>query len=161
MYVARILTSLLSLFLAISGIPGRRESKPIVSGESGLSFSHLSILACLWIPVIDFSATTWGSFERGISVLTCLHTSGELPCWSCCLFLVSDTPPPPPPVDEPVFDESPPPPPPPEDYEEEEAAVVEYSDPYAEEDPPWAPRTYLEKGRFKGTRLGGVLLCKT
>ncbi|XP_048339636.1 abl interactor 2 isoform X11 [Sphaerodactylus townsendi] len=58
---------------------------------------------------------------------------------------ISDTPPPPPPADEPVFDESPPPPPPPEDYEEEEAAVVEYSDPYAEEDPPWAPRTYLEK----------------
>ncbi|XP_028834712.1 abl interactor 2b isoform X12 [Denticeps clupeoides] len=63
---------------------------------------------------------------------------------------VSDTPPPPPPVDEPVFEESAPPPPPPEDYEdnedeEEESAVVEYSDPYAEEDPPWAPRTYLEK----------------
>ncbi|XP_033620451.1 abl interactor 2 isoform X10 [Fukomys damarensis] len=58
---------------------------------------------------------------------------------------VSDTPPPPPPVEEPVFDESPPPPPPPEDCEEEEAAVVEYSDPYAEEDPPWAPRSYLEK----------------
>ncbi|XP_062972218.1 abl interactor 2 isoform X12 [Elgaria multicarinata webbii] len=58
---------------------------------------------------------------------------------------ISETPPPPPPADEPVFDESPPPPPPPEDYEEEEAAVVEYSDPYAEEDPPWAPRTYLEK----------------
>ncbi|XP_032715906.1 abl interactor 2 isoform X13 [Lontra canadensis] len=58
---------------------------------------------------------------------------------------ISDTPPPPPPVEEPVFDESPPPPPPPEDYEEEDAAVVEYSDPYAEEDPPWAPRSYLEK----------------
>ncbi|XP_057601786.1 abl interactor 2 isoform X5 [Hippopotamus amphibius kiboko] len=58
---------------------------------------------------------------------------------------VSDAPPPPPPAEEPVFDESPPPPPPPEDYEEEEAAVVEYSDPYAEEDPPWAPRSYLEK----------------
>ncbi|XP_033872768.1 abl interactor 2 isoform X23 [Acipenser ruthenus] len=57
----------------------------------------------------------------------------------------SDAPPPPPPADEPVFDESPPPPPPPEDYEEEESAVVEYSDPYAEEDPPWAPRTYQEK----------------
>ncbi|XP_037543035.1 abl interactor 2-like [Nematolebias whitei] len=28
---------------------------------------------------------------------------------------------------------------------EEESAVVEYSDPYAEEDPPWAPRSYLEK----------------
>ncbi|CAK6448163.1 unnamed protein product [Pipistrellus nathusii] len=58
---------------------------------------------------------------------------------------ISDTPPPPPPAEEPAFDESPPPPPPPEDYEEEEAAVVEYSDPYAEEDPPWAPRSYLEK----------------
>ncbi|XP_056286870.1 abl interactor 2-like isoform X9 [Pseudoliparis swirei] len=71
---------------------------------------------------------------------------------------VSDVPPPPPPADEPVFDEPTPPPPPPEDYEheeeeeeegeeddEEESAVVEYSDPYAEEDPPWAPQTYLEK----------------
>ncbi|XP_051798309.1 abl interactor 2b isoform X6 [Acanthochromis polyacanthus] len=63
---------------------------------------------------------------------------------------ISDVPPPPPPADEPVFEEpTPPPPPPPEDYEddedEEESAVVEYSDPYAEEDPPWAPRSYLEK----------------
>ncbi|XP_056286863.1 abl interactor 2-like isoform X2 [Pseudoliparis swirei] len=71
---------------------------------------------------------------------------------------ISDVPPPPPPADEPVFDEPTPPPPPPEDYEheeeeeeegeeddEEESAVVEYSDPYAEEDPPWAPQTYLEK----------------
>ncbi|CAK6977958.1 abl interactor 2-like isoform X10 [Scomber scombrus] len=62
---------------------------------------------------------------------------------------VSDVPPPPPPSDEPVFEEPTPPPPPPEDYEdeedEEESAVVEYSDPYAEEDPPWAPRSYLEK----------------
>ncbi|XP_028992189.1 abl interactor 2-like isoform X6 [Betta splendens] len=32
-----------------------------------------------------------------------------------------------------------------EDGHEEDSAVVEYSDPYAEEDPPWAPRTYLEK----------------
>ncbi|CAJ1087723.1 abl interactor 2-like isoform X2 [Xyrichtys novacula] len=62
---------------------------------------------------------------------------------------VSDVPPPPPPSEEPVFEEPTPPPPPPEDYEddedEEESAVVEYSDPYAEEDPPWAPRSYLEK----------------
>nr|XP_057908443.1 abl interactor 2-like isoform X13 [Doryrhamphus excisus] len=60
---------------------------------------------------------------------------------------VSDVPPPPP--DEPVFEEPTPPPPPPEDYDDdeddEESAVVEYSDPYAEEDPPWAPRTYMEK----------------
>lgn len=78
------------------------------------------------------------------------HLSHRLDCKLFCLSLVSETPPPPPPVDEPVFDESPPPPPPPEDYEEEEAAVVEYSDPYAEEDPPWAPRTYLEKGKVAG-----------
>lgn len=63
--------------------------------------------------------------------------------------VVSEVPPPPPPADEPVFEEPTPPPPPPEDYEdddEDESAVVEYSDPYAEEDPPWAPRNYLEKG---------------
>lgn len=63
--------------------------------------------------------------------------------------VVSEVPPPPPPADEPVFEEPTPPPPPPEDYEDEdedESAVVEYSDPYAEEDPPWAPRNYLEKG---------------
>ncbi|XP_014005486.1 abl interactor 2 isoform X9 [Salmo salar] len=64
---------------------------------------------------------------------------------------ISDVPPPPPPVEEAVFEEPTPPPPPPEDYEddeeeeEEESAVVEYNDPYAEEDPPWAPRTYMEK----------------
>ncbi|XP_017293601.1 abl interactor 2b isoform X5 [Kryptolebias marmoratus] len=62
---------------------------------------------------------------------------------------ISDVPPPPLPAEEPVFEEPTPPPPPPEDYEdeedEEESAVVEYTDPYAEEDPPWAPRSYLEK----------------
>ncbi|XP_058259000.1 abl interactor 2b isoform X9 [Hemibagrus wyckioides] len=64
---------------------------------------------------------------------------------------ISDAPPPPPPAEEPAFVDSTPPPPPPEDYEDEEgdedeeSAVVEYSDPYAEEDPPWAPRSYLEK----------------
>ncbi|XP_075443747.1 abl interactor 1 isoform X2 [Ascaphus truei] len=59
----------------------------------------------------------------------------------------SPTPPPPPPPDEiPMFDDSPPPPPPPPvDYEEEEAAVVQYSDPYADGDPTWAPKTYHEK----------------
>ncbi|XP_073702063.1 abl interactor 2a isoform X9 [Garra rufa] len=58
---------------------------------------------------------------------------------------ISDAPPPPPPSEEPVFEETQTPVPPPEDYEEEESSVVEYSDPYAEEDPPWAPQTYLEK----------------
>ncbi|XP_028847746.1 abl interactor 2a isoform X12 [Denticeps clupeoides] len=52
---------------------------------------------------------------------------------------VSDPPPPPPPVEEKL------PASPAEDCEEEDSAMVEYNDPYAEEDPPWAPRTYLEK----------------
>lgn len=34
-------------------------------------------------------------------------------------------------------------------HEEEDSAVVEYNDPYAEEDPPWAPRNYLEKGELQ------------
>ncbi|XP_015233556.1 PREDICTED: abl interactor 1-like isoform X4 [Cyprinodon variegatus] len=55
-------------------------------------------------------------------------------------------PPPPPPEDIGVFEEpAPPPPPPPVDYEEEDAAVVHYSDPYADGDPNWAPKVYLEK----------------
>ncbi|XP_072234265.1 abl interactor 1a isoform X10 [Leuresthes tenuis] len=64
---------------------------------------------------------------------------------------VADTPtppPPPPPSEMPMFDDSPPPPPPPPvDYEEEEedAAVVHYNDPYADADPQWAPKNYIEK----------------
>ncbi|KAJ8396814.1 hypothetical protein AAFF_G00014130 [Aldrovandia affinis] len=62
---------------------------------------------------------------------------------------IADTPTPPsppPPDDVPMLDDSPPPPPPaPVDYEDEEAAVVHYSDPYADGDPHWAPKTYMEK----------------
>nr|XP_049605795.1 abl interactor 1a isoform X13 [Syngnathus scovelli] len=62
---------------------------------------------------------------------------------------ISDTPtppPPPPPDDLAMFDESPPPPPPPPvDYEEEDASVVHYNDPYADGDPHWAPKNYVEK----------------
>ncbi|KAM9839619.1 abl interactor 1a isoform 2-T2 [Aulostomus maculatus] len=62
---------------------------------------------------------------------------------------IADTPtppPPPPPDDIPMFDDSPPPPPPPPvDYEEEDAAVVHYNDPYADGDPQWAPKNYVEK----------------
>uniref|UniRef100_A0A8C3APS7 Abl interactor 2 n=1 Tax=Cyclopterus lumpus TaxID=8103 RepID=A0A8C3APS7_CYCLU len=61
---------------------------------------------------------------------------------------VSDVPPPPHPAaesqsgpEEPLLS-----PQPLEDgQEEEDSAVVEYCDPYAEEDPPWAPRSYQEK----------------
>ncbi|XP_056307045.1 abl interactor 1a isoform X2 [Danio aesculapii] len=63
---------------------------------------------------------------------------------------IADTPtppPPPPPEDIVIFDEAPPPPPPPPpaDYEDEEAAIVHYSDPYADGDPQWAPKSYAEK----------------
>lgn len=51
-----------------------------------------------------------------------------------------------------MFDDSPPPPPPPPvDYEEEEGAVVQYSDPYADGDPQWAPKNYIEKGLLHAT----------
>ncbi|KAG1945615.1 abl interactor [Pimephales promelas] len=59
---------------------------------------------------------------------------------------VSDAPPPPPPSEEPVFETQNPAPP---EDEEGESSVVEYSDPYAEEDPPWAPQTYMEKGTLE------------
>ncbi|XP_075443752.1 abl interactor 1 isoform X7 [Ascaphus truei] len=74
------------------------------------------------------------------------HVNGG-PLYSQNSIADSPTPPPPPPPDEiPMFDDSPPPPPPPPvDYEEEEAAVVQYSDPYADGDPTWAPKTYHEK----------------
>ncbi|XP_006806472.1 abl interactor 2-like isoform X3 [Neolamprologus brichardi] len=61
---------------------------------------------------------------------------------------ISDAPPPPQPATENqvVHEEPLPTPQPAEDgHEEEDSAVVEYNDPYAEEDPPWAPRNYLEK----------------
>ncbi|XP_069314887.1 abl interactor 1 isoform X21 [Eulemur rufifrons] len=66
---------------------------------------------------------------------------------STVLVADSPTPPPPPPPDDiPMFDDSPPPPPPPPvDYEDEEAAVVQYNDPYADGDPSWAPKNYIEK----------------
>ncbi|XP_041663130.1 abl interactor 2-like isoform X2 [Cheilinus undulatus] len=63
----------------------------------------------------------------------------------------STSPPPPPhpvsvPESQPLPEETPTTPQPLEDgHEEEDSAVVEYNDPYAEEDPPWAPRNYLEK----------------
>uniref|UniRef100_A0A3B3V032 Abl interactor 2 n=1 Tax=Poecilia latipinna TaxID=48699 RepID=A0A3B3V032_9TELE len=62
-------------------------------------------------------------------------------------FPVTDAPPPQPSADTPSGpDETPSTPKPSEDgHGEEDSKVVEYSDPYAEEDPPWAPRSYMEK----------------
>ncbi len=74
--------------------------------------------------------------------------------------LVSDTPPPPqPPAESQSGPEEPLSSPQPleDGHEEEDSAVVEYSDPYAEEDPPWAPRSYLEKGTEPQRRVMTVL----
>lgn len=75
------------------------------------------------------------------------HINGGTPGYGQNAIADTPTPPPPPPPDDiPMFDESPPPPPPPPvDYEEEDASVVQYSDPYADGDPQWAPKNYIEK----------------
>ncbi|XP_019958746.2 abl interactor 1a isoform X8 [Paralichthys olivaceus] len=75
------------------------------------------------------------------------HINGGTPGYGQNSIADTPTPPPPPPPDDlPLFDDSPPPPPPPPvDYEEEDAAVVHYNDPYADGDPQWAPKNYVEK----------------
>ncbi|XP_064410766.1 abl interactor 1a isoform X6 [Latimeria chalumnae] len=96
------------------------------------------------------SSASSGGYRRTPSVTSQFpaqpHVNGG-PLYSQNSIADSPTPPPPPPPDDiPIFDESPPPPPPPPvDYEDEEAAVVQYSDPYADGDPAWAPKVYLEK----------------
>ncbi|XP_062983997.1 abl interactor 1 isoform X6 [Elgaria multicarinata webbii] len=96
------------------------------------------------------SSASSGGFRRNPSVTTPFsaqpHVNGG-PLYSQNSIADSPTPPPPPPPDEmPMFDDSPPPPPPPPvDYEDEEAAVVQYNDPYADGDPAWAPKSYIEK----------------
>ncbi|KAM9646991.1 abl interactor 1 isoform 6-T6 [Morphnus guianensis] len=96
------------------------------------------------------SSASSGGYRRNPSVTAPFsaqpHVNGG-PLYSQNSIADSPTPPPPPPPDEmPMFDDSPPPPPPPPvDYEDEEAAVVQYSDPYADGDPAWAPKNYIEK----------------
>ncbi|KAM5282447.1 abl interactor 1 isoform 6-T6 [Hipposideros larvatus] len=96
------------------------------------------------------SSTSSGGYRRTPSVTAQFsaqpHVNGG-PLYSQNSIADSPTPPPPPPPDDiPMFDDSPPPPPPPPvDYEDEEAAVVQYNDPYADGDPAWAPKNYIEK----------------
>ncbi|XP_037002228.2 abl interactor 1 isoform X4 [Artibeus jamaicensis] len=96
------------------------------------------------------SSTSSGGYRRTPSVTAQFsaqpHVNGG-PLYSQNSIADSPTPPPPPPPDDiPIFDDSPPPPPPPPvDYEDEEAAVVQYNDPYADGDPAWAPKNYIEK----------------
>ncbi|XP_026346070.1 abl interactor 1 isoform X8 [Ursus americanus] len=96
------------------------------------------------------SSASSGGYRRTPSVTAQFsaqpHVNGG-PLYSQNSIADSPTPPPPPPPDDiPMFDDSPPPPPPPPvDYEDEEAAVVQYNDPYADGDPAWAPKNYIEK----------------
>ncbi|XP_043821638.1 abl interactor 1 isoform X4 [Dromiciops gliroides] len=96
------------------------------------------------------SSASSGGYRRTPSVTAQFsaqpHVNGG-PLYSQNSIADSPTPPPPPPPDEiPLFDDSPPPPPPPPvDYEDEEASIVQYSDPYADGDPAWAPKSYIEK----------------
>ncbi|XP_041914076.1 abl interactor 1b isoform X3 [Alosa sapidissima] len=94
-----------------------------------------------------------GTYRRAPSVSSSQFTSAPPahvnggPTYTQNSVTDSPSPPPPPlPEDTVLFEEAnPPPPPPPVDYEDEDAAVVHYSDPYADGDPHWAPKTYLEK----------------
>lgn len=45
------------------------------------------------------------------------------------------------------------------DYEDEEAAVVQYSDPYADGDPQWAPKNYIEKGEALDFYFSVLSVC--
>ncbi|XP_072507881.1 abl interactor 1 isoform X8 [Notamacropus eugenii] len=96
------------------------------------------------------SSASSGGYRRTPSVTAQFSTQPHVnggPLYSQNSIADSPTPPPPPPPDDiPMFDDSPPPPPPPPvDYEDEEAAVVQYNDPYADGDPAWAPKSYIEK----------------
>ncbi|XP_016528714.1 abl interactor 1a isoform X4 [Poecilia formosa] len=73
------------------------------------------------------------------------HINGGTPGYGQNSTDTPTPPPPPPPDDLPMFDDSPPPPPPPVDYEDEEATVLKFDDPYADGDPQWAPKNYIEK----------------
>ncbi|XP_043960020.1 abl interactor 1a isoform X11 [Gambusia affinis] len=73
------------------------------------------------------------------------HINGGTPGYGQNSTDTPTPPPPPPPDDLPIFDDSPPPPPPPVDYEDEEGTVLKFDDPYADGDPQWAPKNYIEK----------------
>lgn len=115
--------------------------------------------ACLDLFLMHDSPTAATSYHQG-HLVTPTKTSLTFDVRS----IVADTPtppPPPPPDDMPMFDDSPPPPPPPPvDYEEEDAAVVHYNDPYADGDPQWAPKSYIEKGLLNVSKYLQAKSCR-
>uniref|UniRef100_A0AAR2LFN6 Abl interactor 1 n=1 Tax=Pygocentrus nattereri TaxID=42514 RepID=A0AAR2LFN6_PYGNA len=140
--------------------PGRTASlnqRPRThSGSSGGSGSRensggSSIGIPIAVPTPSIPNSGPGELSHALSISLFISPPSEPRAFvdAASLVYIADTPtppPPPPPDDMPMFDDSPPPPPPPPvDYEDEEAAVVHYNDPYADGDPQWAPKNYIEK----------------
>ncbi|XP_036437880.1 abl interactor 1a isoform X7 [Colossoma macropomum] len=141
--------------------PSIPNSGPAVAPGPGLGPAPMSQFGTISRQISRHNSTTssvsmvsaTGTYRRAPSVsaqfpLQQPHVNGAAPA-AYTQNSIADTPtppPPPPPDDMPMFDDSPPPPPPPPvDYEDEEAAVVHYNDPYADGDPQWAPKNYIEK----------------
>uniref|UniRef100_A0A3B3SEW9 Abl interactor 1 n=1 Tax=Paramormyrops kingsleyae TaxID=1676925 RepID=A0A3B3SEW9_9TELE len=124
---------------------------PAPVSQFGTVSRHISRHGSAASSVSNVSAT--GTYRRAPSVSAQFppqqqqpHINGGPPLYPPSSIADTPTPPPPPPPDDMgMFDDSPPPPPPPVDYEEEEPAVVQFNDPYAEGDPQWAPKNYIEK----------------
>ncbi|XP_049336214.1 abl interactor 1a isoform X6 [Astyanax mexicanus] len=142
--------------------PSIPNSGPAVAQGPGLGPAPMSQFGTISRQISRHNSTTssvsmvsaTGTYRRAPSVSSQFplpqqpHVNGAAPqAYTQNSIADTPTPPPPPPPDDlPMFDESPPPPPPPPvDYEDEDAAVVHYNDPYADGDPMWAPKTYIEK----------------
>ncbi|XP_017560903.1 abl interactor 1a isoform X6 [Pygocentrus nattereri] len=141
--------------------PSIPNSGPAVAPGPGLGPAPMSQFGTISRQISRHNSTTssvsmvsaTGTYRRAPSVssqfpLQQPHVNGAAPVvYTQNSIADTPTPPPPPPPDDmPMFDDSPPPPPPPPvDYEDEEAAVVHYNDPYADGDPQWAPKNYIEK----------------
>uniref|UniRef100_A0A8C1Q344 Abl-interactor 1a n=1 Tax=Cyprinus carpio TaxID=7962 RepID=A0A8C1Q344_CYPCA len=137
-----LLDLLLWVRTAVAAGPGLG---PIPMSQFGTISRQISRHSSTTSSVSMVSAT--GTYRRAPSVSS--QFSLQQPHVNGGTNAIADTPtppPPPPPDDIPMFGEAPPPPPPPAvDFEDEEAAVVQYSDPYADGDPQWAPKSYIEK----------------
>ncbi|XP_053184023.1 abl interactor 2-like isoform X14 [Scomber japonicus] len=121
------------------------------SSSSRSSSRENSGSGCVGVPIAVPTPSPPSTFPASPPPPSLLQITPQLPLMGFVARVqesISDAPPPPHPVPESQSgpEESLATPQPLEDkQEEEDSAIVEYNDPYAEEDPPWAPRTYQEK----------------
>nr|XP_020477219.1 abl interactor 2-like isoform X7 [Monopterus albus] len=119
------------------------------SGSSRSSSRENSGSGCVGIPIAVPTPSPPSTFPASPPPPSLLQFTPQLPLMGFVARVQESNAPPPPhmaPESQSGPKEPPPTPQPLEDgHEEEDSGVVEYSDPYAEEDPPWAPRNYLEK----------------